>query len=382
MPEELYGLFHLFIVTQAIFFFLLILFTPHGRPLAKYCLLAFVLAQTATPVQNYLSSSLDLTATYKTYIHSLFYLSGPAFYFYIKTLRSPTFRFGLQQLWHLLPVVSIWVISQTVLGGNPENPADSKALEHTGYLLILVVWLLCYMTAGLRLIPGPKSFFQGLFSLGDNTIWRWLYIPTLFYIVVYLLAMGFFIAQITLYPPLIDVEPAIIVVMSARIVFFYLVAIGGYRHRYVYEKQEEVLPGENPIGETCKPDGKSKYQTSTLDEEQVNTIWRTLTDYMSTHEPFLNSSLKLTQLANDLNVSAHNLSQVINTCAGKSFHDFINGYRTRKAQALIEEYADSDKQILDLSLAAGFGNSGTFYKYFKKHVSMTPAQYRRFCLAH
>jgi YesN/AraC family two-component response regulator len=100
---------------------------------------------------------------------------------------------------------------------------------------------------------------------------------------------------------------------------------------------------------------------------------------MSKNQPFLDETLKLSQLAEGIGVSSNELSQVINSRAGQGFHDFVNGYRAHKVRALLEDHSNSAKPILALSLEAGFGNSATFYKYFKKHFGVTPSKFRKTC---
>ena len=367
MPIDLYSLLNLFIITQSLFFFILILAVPHGRPLAKAMLLVFVVSQLATPLASSLSLGSEISQLLINAVHYLIYLAGPSFYFYIKALRSPGFRLSYRQLWHLLPIILILGCAH-FLWGDPEQgylrvPAP---LAPPLYLLSLVIWLLGYLIVGLRLLPGYQWIIKDFFAAKEDAIWRWLIVPVIFYITVYVVLMVGLVIQIALYPPLLDLGFAFTLIMSARIVFFYFVAIGGYKYRNLYEMVEETSPQE-------------KYQTSALDDETLTTCWQAVTDYVNKHEPYLNTALKLPQLASELQMSGHVLSQVINSRTGKSFPDFINAYRADKVRVLIEEHAHSDQRMISLSQHAGFGNSATFYKYFKKHFNMTPAQYRKSC---
>lgn len=362
-------LFNLFIAAWGIFFFVLILSTPHGRPLAKCMLLVFVVTQTMTPLVGGAQLSGEQSRDFIHYIYNLFYLSGPAFYFYIKSLRQPTFHFDLRSLWHFSPVIIIPLLSYTLLFRFEATlPADGI------HLLIMLVWFIGYLVAALRLLPSRRWLSRELFVPESDAIWRWLYIPTVFYIATYALRVGYMCLEIAHLLPAMKPDIAYILTMSARAIFFYLVAIGGYRHRYVHELREEET--ESPIS---NEEGGVKYRKSSLNDEQIQDIWRKLHQYMSDKRPFLDSALKLAQIARALGISVSNLSQVINTCAGQSFHEFINGYRAREAQKLIKQHASSDKSMMDLSLEAGFGNSATFYKYFKKYLSVTPSQYRKSC---
>jgi len=189
----------------------------------------------------------------------------------------------------------------------------------------MLVWFLGYLIASLRLLPGYKGFFEELLAPKENVIWRWLYIPTLYYIAAYLLRVVYLSADLVFSFPEMEADAGYIVAMLARVVFFYLVAIGGYRHRHVYELQEEDKP-HNQKREERKVDTESseKYQKSVLGDEQVKVLWIKLNEHMSNNQPFLDETLKLSQLAEALAISSNELSQVINSNTGQGFHDFVN----------------------------------------------------------
>lgn len=381
METTFYPSFYLFIITQGFFFFLLIVFTSHGRPLAKKLLLAFIAVQMISPFLNYLSLSSDPLYLTVRYLGDVNYLSGPIIYFYIKALRSPGFCFGLQQLAHFIPPLIAGLCLRFLFMHSLEEPVMKPDDIWSVRNLILMTWFLAYLIASLGLLPASHYSLREWVECKENTIWRWLFVPILFYIAAYLLTIFTYVTHLL---SVFDSKfgAGLSLAMSCRIVFFYMLAIGGYRHRYTYEIQAETIQDDD-IEEnttTLQEEGKAKYANSALGEEHLNALWRDLNDYMNREEPFLDTGLKLSDLAGKMAIPANNLSQVINRCSHQSFHDFINGYRAHKAHALIQSHADTDKPLLDLSLEAGFGNTATFYKYFKKHYATTPAQYRRSCL--
>ena len=88
------------------------------------------------------------------------------------------------------------------------------------------------------------------------------------------------------------------------------------------------------------------------------------------------SDLTLQDLADTLSISPHNLSEIINTQLGKNFYDFVNGYRVDAVQQRLTDPAYAHLTVLAIGLDAGFNSKSSFNAVFKKHVKMTPSQYR------
>jgi AraC-like DNA-binding protein len=121
-----------------------------------------------------------------------------------------------------------------------------------------------------------------------------------------------------------------------------------------------------------------RYAKSGLNPGQLGDLSRRLEALME--EPasvYLQPDLTLPQLAELLNCSVNHLSQVINAGFGKSFFDFINGFRIREATRLLSATDTAEAAILNVALAVGFNSTSTFYSAFKKVTGQTPAQFRR-----
>ncbi len=99
-----------------------------------------------------------------------------------------------------------------------------------------------------------------------------------------------------------------------------------------------------------------------------------LNEVMVNEQLFLNSNLKLSEVAEKLDISAHELSKLINDSTGKNFTDFINEYRIEQAKQLIED--NSLYTIEAIGNQSGFNSKSAFYKAFNKFTKTTPAKYK------
>lgn len=116
-----------------------------------------------------------------------------------------------------------------------------------------------------------------------------------------------------------------------------------------------------------------KYQNTGLTQTHSNELKNNLLQYMKTEKPYLNSNLRLNDLAEQLNLSRHHTSQIINEHFDTNFFDFINTYRIEEAKNLLSE--NDGLNITDIIYSSGFNNRASFYKTFKKHTSMTPGEF-------
>lgn len=127
---------------------------------------------------------------------------------------------------------------------------------------------------------------------------------------------------------------------------------------------------------TRKENPRPEYKKSGLtDELAVNYITK-LDNLMKTEKPYLNSDLKLPELALLIDISPHNLSEILNTKMNKNFFDYVNHFRVEEVKQLIENDKNKIYNLLALAMEAGFSSKSSFNSIFKKHTGITPSQFR------
>lgn len=93
------------------------------------------------------------------------------------------------------------------------------------------------------------------------------------------------------------------------------------------------------------------------------------------HKMYRDSSLKLTEVANQMNVLPHYLSQFLNDNLEKSFSMYINEYRIDEAKHLL---VTNDLYTIEaIGYECGFNSKSTFFTVFKKVAGVTPSQYKK-----
>lgn len=91
-------------------------------------------------------------------------------------------------------------------------------------------------------------------------------------------------------------------------------------------------------------------------------------------ELYKDPNLKLNDLAKVVNISVHQLSQLLNDNLGKGFSTYINEYRINEACRLI---SGNDHLTLEaIGYEVGYNSKSTFYAAFRKIKDTTPALYK------
>lgn len=118
----------------------------------------------------------------------------------------------------------------------------------------------------------------------------------------------------------------------------------------------------------------TKYAQKKIQNADALALIERLENVINEHEIYKNPDLKLHDLAQKINISGHQLSQLLNDNLGKSFPIFINEYRIKKACALIA--ADDRMKLEALAYEVGFNSKSTFFATFKKQMGTTPALFK------
>lgn len=117
----------------------------------------------------------------------------------------------------------------------------------------------------------------------------------------------------------------------------------------------------------------NRYSNKKISDEQVDSFVSKLERLMNAEALYKNPNLKLSELATKMNMSAHQLSQLLNDNLEKSFSTYINEYRINEACEIIEN--GSYLKIEEIGYEVGFNSKSTFFSTFKKIKNTTPLLY-------
>jgi len=88
---------------------------------------------------------------------------------------------------------------------------------------------------------------------------------------------------------------------------------------------------------------------------------------------YLNSGLKLSDVATTVGCNRNTLSACINNLRHCSFSQFVNTYRVEHAKRLLNQPGTRASEVW---MESGFANETTFFRTFKAIVGMTPSEWK------
>jgi AraC-like DNA-binding protein len=166
-----------------------------------------------------------------------------------------------------------------------------------------------------------------------------------------------------------------VLIYSAYIIgYFYLYLVGTITFSVVfYALLIFLLFKKNR--ESVFQDIPEKYATKKIDDTEADQLISKLSTLMQAKTLFKNPDVKLKNIADELDISKHHLSQLLNDNLGKSFALYINELRIDEAKKLLE--ANNQFTLEAIGFEAGFSSKSTFYATFKKIVGQTPSEFKK-----
>ena len=95
---------------------------------------------------------------------------------------------------------------------------------------------------------------------------------------------------------------------------------------------------------------------------------------MESQKLYLNSGLKITDIALALGVNRYYISDCINSTKGCSFSQFVNTYRIEHAKQMLS--VQPDIKLSEVWMSSGFSTERTFLRAFKAITGMTPSEFK------
>lgn len=292
-------------------------------------------------------------------------LHGVLLYWYtVALVTGQRLRAG-KMLLHLSPFLLLAVLAlpfYLLSGSEKVEVFRNRGRGFEWYIIIqdvlIVVSGLTYSVAAIVQIRKHRQRILDRWSNVDKKMLRWLEFLAAGLAIIWMLSVFF----------------ADSVIFGAVSLFVLLMGFFGINQYPVFysatipaREPSAPSPVENPV------EDQPKYSRSRLEDDEAGQVMARLENVMATKKPFTNPDLTLGDLAELVDVSPNDLSQVINTLGGKTFYHYINTHRIREFLRLASLPESRRFTYLGLAHQCGFTSKTTFNKYFKLETGKTPS---------
>ena len=109
------------------------------------------------------------------------------------------------------------------------------------------------------------------------------------------------------------------------------------------------------------------------DAEPGTDLMRRIDELMESEKPYLNSELKVSDIADAFHLHRNDISACINSQTGCSFAQYVNRHRIDYAKELMRRRPE--KKVSSVWMEAGFGTEQTFFKAFRAATGLSPKEW-------
>ena len=367
----------IFIGSFNAFFFIILLLQKKSKLLHDRVLILWLLylgvatASYALTVNFFSVSSLLSTA-----IIASFLLQGPFLYLYVSALTSNKKHFNPRNLLHFIPFV-VFVFYLFIASFSPhyshgitvDHLSDNAAEPPLFFVILLVITALSgpvYFFLTYKIFLQSKNSLLNYSSEDVNLDWLGKLV-SIFGVVWTLLIV---IAVIHHVFHLFSIDFCINGLFLSLSAFIILIGYFGFKQKDVFIS----YPVETKAEFSVEPE--IKYAATKMEGTELHQCCNKVQNFMESNRPYLDSELTLPKLAEDLNVTTHHLSQVINEVHGKNFFNFINKYRVDEVKRKIQDPKYQNYTLLGIAFESGFNSKSAFNRVFKNITGTTPSAYK------
>lgn len=357
-------------------FLSLILFTKKENPVANKLLGAAILAY-ALDIVNTLfvyNGFYESNPYFMGMISGMPFLYAPSIYLYSRTIGEKSTSFDKKNFFHFIPFFIIQVIGIILFIFVIDIEYKNSLLHYGGprpleVLIIgalIPVYGITYMVLSIR---ESRKFNQRIvdnFSNIEKIKLDWLMYLLVGLTVIWILEIVQYIATDGLTKSNTTLYVSIYIAVS---ILIYSIAFKALH-------QPEIFLGSPDKDVDITEERDEHYAKSRLSKEAADEIIIHLNKIMNTEKPYLKPDINASLLAEMLNISSHNLSQVLNSHLKQTFYDYINSYRVEEVKKLISDDKEMKFTLLNHSYDAGFSSKSAFNNAFKKFTGKTPSDYR------
>ncbi len=329
---------------------------------------------------------------------TLFLLEMPLLYLYFYSTLDINFKWKPKYLVHSIPFLFIHLVSISIFYLQTAEQKifflqnNDSIVSYFFSIFGEIQWMFYVILMFILLMKFKKIYLEN-YTQSDNLTYKWLLQLLLTFSIAHFFVIIKDILSYTEYNRVfiwINIVVSVIaLVVLCSFVFKALYYPALFRKVNLKLKPTKELvqdqkteKNESIILQEQNQD-KIKESTASISENiiennsEINSQIKKLREYMDKYEPYLEPSLTIQELAEQIQIPVRDLSILINHHINQHFFDFINEYRIEKAKTILKDTENKQVTILEILYEVGFNSKSSFNTAFKKYTKTTPSAYRK-----
>jgi AraC-like DNA-binding protein len=306
---------------------------------------------------------------------STFCLLGmPSFYLYVLSVCYSDFRLKWKHLAHLLPfiIINLLFIPRIYLSideGSFIGPLNQ--MSEIYFIQVVIEFQYVFYIVGVFLILKKyKEIYLENYTNPGTSTYKWLFQMTCVFLVAHSIVALKNILRYTGFREIFLWANVLVGSIALFVTCWFIMKALKY---------PELFRGINSKLKLTKdilPEAEGKPVSVNEQNDLISSQITELKQYMTEKEPFLDPSLTIQELSNQIHIPVRDLSILINHHIDQHFFDFVNEYRIQKAMNILKDQSKSQLTVLEILYEVGFNSKSSFNTSFKKYTNLTPTAYR------
>jgi AraC-like DNA-binding protein len=300
----------------------------------------------------------------------------PLFYLFVLAVCYSDFRLQWKHLVHLLPfiVVNLVFIPRVYL--NLETDRDSFAstlnqLPEIYFIQILIEFQYAfYIISVFLILKKYRDIYLENYANPNTTTYKWLFQMTCVFLTAHSVVVLKNLLRYSGFPEIFLWANVLVGSIALLITCWFIMK--ALNHPELFRGVNSKLK----LTKEILPEVEDKSFPPNIQNDAITIKISTLKQYMAEKEPFLDPSLTIQELANQIDIPVRELSVLINHQMDQHFFDFVNEYRIQKAMHILKDQSKSQLTVLEILYGVGFNSKSSFNTSFKKYTNLTPTAYR------
>ena len=314
--------------------------------------------------------------------HGMGFLLGPMLLFLLKSLVLKKERYLRSLYIQLIPFGLVWLFFSVPLFISMATPYlrnfNEWYVDHE-YLVNIPenIFFMVYIMLSLRLLSRIRHATRENSATDKNDLNWYRHLLIGFAIIVV------FDTLCTIYElffPMIPWNIGTLIAFSLIAMYIYLGYKGMFQAQilipeFLLQKMSIASAPEEPEQQSAQ-----KMTARALDSysaEEIDILKKKLSYALAEKKVYLDDSLTLADLADELGITTKKLSELINQHLDTNFYNLINDYRVNEVIARLSG-PDAEKfTLLGIAFDCGFQSKASFNRIFKQKTGQSPSAYKK-----